>query len=213
MLARHFPLANPAALAAGSDGLYAISGRRLVELDPVAGSVRREIAALAGVSGGLAVGDDGKFYVSDDRLHVVQILDPKGIPAGRIGKDGGITQGTDKVVAGPYDPLQLYQPAGLALGPDGHLWVTEADRWQPKRFAAYDPKTRTVWKEWFGPTAYGASNGFPSGGCQRWIGQGAVQTRFFGKDGDAVAMRGGEEGRTYRFWRQEGRTFGLPAGR
>ena len=45
-IARAFPLASPETLAARTDGLYAISGRRLVELDPVAGTVRREIAAL-----------------------------------------------------------------------------------------------------------------------------------------------------------------------
>ena len=214
-VARTFPLANPVTLATGTDGLYAISGQRLVELDPVAGTVRREIATLEGIPGGLAVGDDGKFYVSDDRLQVVQILDRNGKTAGKIGKDGGITHGTDKVVAGPYDPLRLYKPAGLALGPDGHLWVTESDRWQPKRFAAYDLKTGTMWKEFFGPTAYGASNcGFDPEDATRWIGQGALfKLDWSAKTAKPISILGGEEGRTYRFWRQDGRTFVIGCGK
>jgi hypothetical protein len=214
-IARDFAVDNPVALAAGTDGLYAIAGQRLVELDPVAGTVRRQITTLDGIPAGLAVGNDGKFYVSDDRLHVVQILDGSGKPAGKIGKDGGITQAADKVVAGPYDPLRLHKPAGLALGPDGHLWVTESDRWQPKRFAAYDPQTGTMWKQWFGPTAYGASNcGFDPDDATRWIGQGALfQLDFSAKTATPISILGGEEGRTYRFWRQEGRTFVIACGK
>ena len=213
--ARAFPLASPVALAAGSDGLYAISGKQLVEIDPSAGTVRREITAMGGIPGGLAVGDDGKFYVSDGRVHVVHIFASDGKPAGKIGKDGGITQGTDRVVAGPYDPLRLHNPAGLTLGPDGHLWVTESDRWQPKRFAAYDPKTGTMWKEFFGPTAYGASNcGFDPEDSTRWIGQGALfKLDFLTKTARPISILGGEEGHTYRFWRQDGRTFVIACGK
>jgi hypothetical protein len=214
-IARTFPLADPVALAAGAEGLYAISGRRLVELDPVAGRVRREIVSLEGQPVGLTVGQDKRFYVSDDRLHVVQILDDGGRPVGKIGKDCGLTRGTERVVAGPYDPLRLHHPAGLAMGPDGHLWVTESDRWQPKRFAAYDPKTATMWKEFFGPTAYGASNcGFDPEDSARWIGQGALfKLDFAAKTARPISILGGEEGRTYRFWRQEGRTFVIACGK
>ena len=118
-------------------------------------------------------------------------------------------------MAGPYDPLRLYKPAGLTLGPDGHLWVTESDRWQPKRFAAYDPKTGTMWKEWFGPTAYGASNcGFDPEDATRWIGQGALfKLDFSAKTAKPISILGGEEGRTYRFWRQDGRTFVIACGK
>ena len=161
------------------------------------------------------MGDDGRFYVSDPRLHVVHIFDKNGKPLGKIGKDGGITQGTDRVVAGPYDPLRLHNPAGLALGPDGHLWVTESDRWQPKRFAAYDPQTGTMWKEFFGPTAYGASNcGFDPDDSTRWIGQGTLfKLDFAAKTARPISILGGEEGRNYRFWRQEGRTFVIACGK
>ena len=230
-VARSFALPNPVALAGGATGLYAFSGQRLVEIDPVAGQVRREIATLEGVPAGLAVDNEGKFYVSDDQLHVVHILDGNGKVVGKVGKDGGITQGSTEVVpkmggfgestteakvkAGPYDPLRLHHPAGLTVGPDGHLWVTESNRWQPKRFAAYDPKAGTMWKEFFGPTAYGASNcGFDPEDSTRWIGQGALfKLDFAAKTAKPISILGGEEGRTYRFWRQDGRTFVIACGK
>jgi hypothetical protein len=170
---------------------------------------------LEGNPVGLATGNDGEFYISDARSHVVHILDRSGRLLGKIGKDGGITQGTDKAVAGPYDPLRLHNPAGLTLAPDGHLWVTESDRWQPKRFAAYDPKTGTMWKEFFGPTAYGASNcGFDPEDSTRWIGQGTLfKLDFAAKTARPISILGGEEGRTYRFWRQDGRTFVIACGK
>jgi outer membrane protein assembly factor BamB len=214
-VARAFPLRNPVALAAGTDGLYALADGRLVELDPAAGTVRREIAALAGEPAGLTVGEGGTFYISDAQRHVIHVFDAKGKRTGQIGKDGGITRGTDKVVPGPYDPLRLHNPAGLALAADGHLWVTELDRWQPKRFAAYDPRTGTMWKEFFGPTAYGASNcGFDPEDSTRWIGQGTLfRLDFAAKTAKPLSILGGEEGRTYRFWRQDGRTFVIACGK
>ncbi len=215
VVGRAFPLANPVALAAGANGLYAISGQRLVEIDPATGQVRREIVTLTGIPAGLAVDKEGEFYISDDQLDVVHIFDRNGKTVGKIGKDGGITQGSAEVKAGPYDPLRLHHPAGLALGPDGHLWVTESERWQPKRFAAYDPKTETMWKEFFGPTAYGSSNcGFDPEDSTHWIGQGVLfKLDFAAKTAKPISILGGEEGRTYRFWRQDGRTFVIACGK
>jgi outer membrane protein assembly factor BamB len=214
-VARTFPLENPVALAAGTDTLYALAGQRLVELNPVDGQVIREIATLDGHPAGLAVGPGGMFYVSDDQKDVVHILNANGKKSGQIGKDGGLTQGTEEVKAGPYDPLRLMNPAGLVLGPDGHLWVTESNRWQPKRFAAYDPKTGAMWKEFFGPVSYGASNcGFDPEDSSRWIGQGTLfKLDFEKKTSTPISILGGEEGRTYRFWRQDGRTFVIACGK
>ncbi len=214
-VARSFPLEYPVALAAGTDTLFALAGQRLVELNPADGKVIREIASLDGHPAGLAVGTDGIFYVSDDQKDIVHILDAGGKQVGQVGKDGGLTQGTEEVKAGPYDPLRLDNPAGLALGADGHLWVTESNRWQPKRFAAYDPKAGTMWKEFFGPTAYGASNcGFDPDDSSHWIGQGALfKLDFEKKTAAPISILGGEEGRTYRFWRQDGRTFVIACGK
>ena len=72
-----------------------------------------------------------------------------------------------------------------------------------------------MWKEWFGPTAYGASNcGFDPEDSTRWIGQGALfKLDFAAKTARPISILGGEEGRTYRFWRQEGRTFVIACGK
>ena len=146
-----------------------------------------------------------------------------------IGKPGGITGGSAEarsktggedaqealVAAGPYDPLKLHNPAGLVVSPDGHLWVTENERWKPKRLAAYDPATGTMWKEFFGPTAYGASGcGFDPEEPTRWIGQGTLfKLDFQKKTAVPVSTLGGKEGRHYRFWRQDGRTFVIAYGK
>ncbi|MFA6294027.1 MAG: FlgD immunoglobulin-like domain containing protein, partial [Victivallales bacterium] len=227
-----FPLVNPVALAAGGGKLYAVAGRSLLEIDPANGKTVGNIStALEGIPNGLAVGPDGKFYVSDAQSHVVRIFDNKGKQTGMIGKPGGVTYGSAEtrakmggygeegqekpVTAGPYDPLRLYNPAGLVLSPDGHLWVTENDRWKPKRLAAYDPVKGTMWKEFFGPTNYGASGcGFDPDDSSLWFGQGTLfKLDFKEKKATPVSTLGGEEGMHYRFWRQDGRTFVIACGK
>jgi len=231
-VSRSFPLAKPVTLAAGEGKLYAVSGKSLLEIDPANGKTVRNISsALEGIPAGLAVGPDGKFYVSDAQNHVVRILDNKGKSAGMIGKLGGITYGSAEVrakmggygedtqekpvTAGPYDPLRLHNPSGLVMSPDGHLWVTENERWKPKRLAAYDPVKGTMWKEFFGPTAYGAPGcGFDPEDSTRWFGQGTLfKLDFKEKTSTPVSTLGGEDGMHYRFWRQDGRTFVIAYGK
>lgn len=229
---RPLPLSNPVTLAAGGGKLYAVAGKSLLEVDPATGKTAGIICqSLEGIPNGLAVGPDGKFYVSDSQSHVVRILDNRGKQLGMIGKPGGITFGSTEttakmggygeesqeknVTAGPYDPLRLYNPAGLVMSPDGHLWVTENERWKPKRLAAYEPGSGTVWKEFFGPTAYGAPGcGFDPDDSTRWIGQDTLfKLDFKEKTATPVSTLGGEEGMHYRFWRQDGRTFVIAYGK
>jgi len=165
-------LKNPVALAASKEFLFAISTNKLVELDTAAGNVRREIATLEGRPSGLAVSEDGSFYVSDAAVHGVRVLDKAGKQIRVIGAPGGVKDGA-------YDPKQLHNPAGLTLAPDGHLWVTESERWKPKRLAAFDANTGEMWKEFFGPTAYGASNsGFDPADATRWFGHWARSSNW-----------------------------------
>lgn len=47
---------------------------------------------------------------------------------------------------------------GIAVDRQGQLWVAEADMW-PKRISVWDAKTGRFLREFFGPTAYGATGG------------------------------------------------------
>lgn len=207
-VARMIPLDDPVAVAADAATVYAVAGGRLFRIDPTTQQRAVVTPSLEGRPAGLAVGSDGRFYVSDAESHVVRVLDADGRQVAIVGKPGGI-------VKGAYDPLALHHPAGLVISPDGHLWVTEEDRWTPKRLAAYDVAKGTMWKEFFGPTSYGASGGgFDPVDPTRWIGQGTLFKVDYGeKTAVPVSILGGEQGMHYRFWRQDGRTFVIALGK
>jgi hypothetical protein len=203
-----FPLPNPVALSANGNGLYAVAGDQLVKLNPDTGYAA-PITSLPGDPEGLFAAADGRFFVSDDApdAQFVRIFDAAGKPLGTLGTACGLKPG-------PYDPLALKDPAGLVLSPDGHLWVTERDRWTPKRLSAYDLASKTMWKEFFGPTAYGAPGAsFDPAHPTHWFGQGTM----FDVDLNAgtakpFSILGGEQGMHYRLWRQDGRTFVIAYG-
>ncbi|OQB84971.1 MAG: NHL repeat protein [Planctomycetes bacterium ADurb.Bin126] len=205
---RTFGLPDPVALAAGRDRLFALSGSKLVELDASKGSLSREIATLPGRPAGLAVATEGRFFVSDAESHTVRVFDSAGKQTAAVGLAGGIK-------SGPYDPRRLDNPAGLVLSPDGHLWITESGRWTPKRLAAFDIASGNVWKEFFGPTSYGASGaGFDPTDASRWFGQGTLfKLDMTAGTAQPLAILGGKEGRSYRYWRQDGRTFVIACGK
>jgi hypothetical protein len=56
-------------------------------------------------------------------------------------------------VAGPYDPLHMNNPRGLAIDSNQHLWVTEED-FQPKRVSVWTLEGHLL-KAFYGPTEYG----------------------------------------------------------
>jgi len=203
---RKFPLASPVAIAASADGLFAISENRLIKLDPATGAAT-SIAEIAGDPTGLHVANDGRFYLSDGKTQTVQVLDAAGKPVATIGKPGG-------PVPGKYDPAKIKNPTGLVTL-NGQLWVTEKDRWQPKRLAAFDLKTGEISQEYFGPTAYGAPGaGFDDQDHTRWIGQNTMfQLNFKTGKAKPVSILGGAPGRRHRFWRQDGRTFIITSGK
>ncbi len=205
-LERNFSLANPVALASTGTTLFAIADGKLVKVDVASGKTT-EIAALGGKPAGLSVGADGRFYVSDAAANVVRVLDAKGAAVGVIGSEGGLKPGK-------YDPLKFHNPAGLVVL-ESKVWVTEHNRWQPKRLAAFDAKTGAVTKEYFGPTNYGAQGaGFDDQDQTRWLGQDALwQLDFARGTSRPLSVLGGATGRRHKFWRQDGRTFVLTSGK
>ncbi|HRR82788.1 MAG TPA: FlgD immunoglobulin-like domain containing protein [Planctomycetota bacterium] len=202
------PLDGPGALAAHAGRLLAVSKNAIVRVDPVSKKAERVVAGL-GSPEGVAADAAGRVYVSDGQSHTVRVFDAGGRALREIGKPGG-------PYAGPYDPERMVHPRGLAVAPNGWLWVTE-ERWNPKRAVAWDLAAAKVAKEKFGPTAYGASEaGFDEADPTRWIGQGAAWKLDFARKGAAptsiLFTRPGHVGgffkqAQYAFHRQDGRTF------
>lgn len=198
------PLKDPAALAASVTDLFAIADGKLQRLT---GGNSVTIAPVPGKPTGLTLSEEGNFLISDAETATVRILDPKGKALSTIGQPGGI-------VPGPYDPEKLHHPAGLVIS-NGLVWITEEDRWQPKRLAAFDLKTGEARKQYFGPTNYGAQGaGMDPLDHTKWIGQGVLFNLDF-KDHAAtpVSILGGETGRRHTYYRQDGRTFIITSGK
>ena len=207
------PLDGPGALTAHAGRILAVSRNAIMRIDPASKKLE-SVAAGLGSPEGIAADAAGRLYVSDGESHTVRVLSAEGKPLRELGKPGG-------PYAGPYDPERMVNPRGLAVAPNGWLWVAE-ERWNPKRALAWDLKTGKVVKEKFGPTAYGASEaGFDEADPTRWIGQGAAwKLDFARKDATPTSIlfqRPGHVGgyfkeAQYAFHRQDGRTFLLGLG-
>ena len=96
----------------------------------------------------LAVTDDRRILVGDrGRAQQVKIFTPAGELLRTIGAPGGSK-------LGPYDPTTMNSPAGLALAPDGRLWVAEESN-HPKRISVWTLDGQLV-KAMYGPPSYGS---------------------------------------------------------
>jgi len=96
---------------------------------------------------GLVLAGNGDIYISlRGKSHQVKVFDPKGDFLRSIGKPG-------VPKSGPYDPLRMNNPNGLALTGDGRLWVAEED-FRPKRVSIWTAQGDFV-KAFYGPTEYG----------------------------------------------------------
>lgn len=89
------------------------AGVRRVAVLAIRGGAVLDRWPLEGRPAGIAVGEDGKVYVSDETRHRILVFDDAGKP---LADFGGFGRG----------PGQLDRPAGLALGPkDGYLYVAD----------------------------------------------------------------------------------------
>lgn len=167
-------LDSPRGLAFDARGrLLALSGNKLVRFDSLA-----DLAALSPATVtdaledpvGLATDAAGRIFVSDrGRSHQVKIFTAEGQPAGSLGKPGAPE-------AGPYDPLRMQNPAGIAIDSKGNLWVTEAD-FLPKRVSVWSPEGALV-NAFYGPGKYGGGGSLDS----------TDKTRFYYADEHHGAM-------------------------
>jgi len=96
---------------------------------------------------GLTIDGDGTFYISDrGSSNQVKVFDTHGKLLRSIGRAG-------PSVAGPYDPLHMNSPRGMAIDSNNHLWVAE-EEFQPKRVSLWTLDGKLL-KAFYGPAEYG----------------------------------------------------------
>ncbi len=138
--------------AATESGIYVLSaGKQLLRLN-ADGSKTVVIDGLNNARG-LAVGGNGEIYIGMlDPDNQVRVYDPQGRLLRSIGKIGG------RALLGEWQADGLRFIDGLRVDARGVLWVAEHDD-KPKRFSCWNSQDGSFLREFFGPTAYGASGG------------------------------------------------------
>jgi RHS repeat-associated protein len=109
------------------------------------GDGQQAVFALFNEPKGIAVAPDGVTYVSDDFNHRIRRIGVDGIVT-TIAGDG--TCGFDAVEGGPASEAILCNPAGLAVGPDGSLYVSDTG----------NGRIRRIWPDGTITTAAGDGN-------------------------------------------------------
>jgi hypothetical protein len=143
--ARHLRL-----VCTGSDANHWWSINELSAMSPAAGlgTIPSTVVVAKGLEDprGLC-SEAGRIYISDHGTsHQVKVFGDDGAVQRTIGKAG-------PPAVGPYNPLHMNQPMGMAVDSRGRLWVTECDH-QPKRVSVWKPDG-TLDRSFFGPARYG----------------------------------------------------------
>src|SRR5207244_308792 len=91
--------------------------------------------------GGLAVDKTGNVYVADTWNHRIQVFDSNGK---FLRKWGGFVNLSDPAGAADADKdTKFFGPRGVAVGPDGNIYVTDTGN---KRMHIFDPTGKLVRK-------------------------------------------------------------------
>ena len=139
-------LNRPAGLAVGPDGSFYIADQdnqriRRVGPDGIISTVAGN--GTAGYSGdggpataaalnrpsGVAVGPDGSLYIADQGNQRIRRVDLNGIISTVAGNGFGAGYGD----GGPATSARLLNPAGVAVGPDGTLYIADTDHERIRR--------------------------------------------------------------------------------
>ena len=139
-------------VAFGPDGkLYAVIGRDVVRFALDAnGGLTEEAKIITGLAEPRRIRFDaqGQLYISDrGALHQVKVFNTKGSLLRVIGKPGGPQIGN-------YDEGRMDNPDGMAIDPDGRLWVAENSH-VPKRISIWDATTGKFIRAIYGAPQYG----------------------------------------------------------
>lgn len=143
---------NPRGLAFDAAGrLYALSGTSVLRFASSAQLSEGAPAVLVKTGlddpTGLALDADGNLYVSDcGSSHQVKVFTADGQFLRAIGLPG-------LPKAGPYEPLHMNNPAGIAVDAANQIWVTEND-YLPKRVSVWSRDGRLL-RAFYGPGKYG----------------------------------------------------------
>jgi len=155
-------VAKPAGLAIDRTGaLLVASGTKVVRYKAATREVLPDIAHTFSDAYGVATDPDGNIYVTDqgDAMQV-KVFGEDGKLIRTIGKTGG------RPDLGRFDPLGMYRPTGIAVGPKGRIWVTETDN-SPRRVSVW-AKDGSLVGDLLGPGAY-AVEGIADGDKPEWI--------------------------------------------
>ena len=151
--------------------LLVVSGKKLLRIDLKTGKQEtlREFEKPENVAVG--PGPDGHIYVSDWGAMQVRHLDANGRTEeeGSMGEDGIYWSGRRLFVhdigfmgrrptVGAWKKHALLKPEGIAIDPQGRLWVAEADS-LPKRFSVWDNRGNCR-EEFVGPSFYGGTTSY-----------------------------------------------------
>ena len=210
-----FQLAGPVALAAGTDGLYAISGRRLVEsIRPQKRSAvkLRHWKAIpsawrqATMEGFTSVTLDRMWYTSSTGMEIVWARSERMAVLLRASirwRQGPMTpcacRKSRRACPGAGRTSLGHGSGSLAAEAIHHVQIKDPDHVEGVL------RADGLW---------GFQLRLRSRGFHAVDRPGALfKLDFAAKTARPISILGGEEGRTYRFWRQDGRTFVIACGK
>lgn len=147
---------DPRGVAFDQEGrLLVLSGKRLVRYGALTEDAARgrlpspQVVVAEGLDDPRHVTSDprGTLYITDrGRSQQVTVFAADGRFVRAIGKPG-------EPSVGPYDPLRMNQPNGLAVDSQDRLWVAEDD-YHPKRISVWSPQGELL-QAYYGPAEYG----------------------------------------------------------